>query len=279
MKRTFIPLAFVLIIVLALTACAPSKTGSPKSPSTDTLIAVSTNFRHTFEALEQEFERGSEHQITLVSGATGQLYAQIINGAPYHVFLAADSARPDKLVEDGLASGGFTYAKGSLVLWAKRAGIAPQSLLPLDGETVLRAGKYQTLAIANPALAPYGQAAQAVVTKLNLANVRPNVRIVQGENVGQAFALVATGNADLGLVSRADALRIKDGRINEGIYWPIDPALYPPIVQKAVLLKRGENNAAAQAFIVFLQSEDAREIIRQHGYGLQDLGADLGTNK
>ncbi len=269
MKPAFTPLAFALIIVLALTACAPSK---PQASSGDALIAVATNFRHTFESLEQEFERESEHQITLVSGATGQLYAQIINGAPYHVFLAADSARPNRLLKDGLASGGFTYAKGALVLWAKREGIAPQSLIPLDGETVLRAGQYKTLAIANPALAPYGQAAEALLS--GLALVDKNIVIVQGENVGQAFALVATGNADLGLVSRADALLMKDG-----VYWPIDPALYPPIVQKAVLLKRGDDNAAAQAFMVFLQSGDAREIIQEHGYGLSDFGPDLEKNK
>ncbi len=269
MKPAFTPLAFVLIIVLALTACAPSK---PQASSGDALIAVSTNFRHTFEVLEQEFERGNQHQLTLVSGATGQLYAQIINGAPYDVFLAADSARPDKLVKDGLASGGFTYAEGALVLWAKRAGIAPQSLLPLDGETVLRAGKYKTLATANPALAPYGQAAEAVLSALNFSANKNRV-LVQGENVGQAFALVATGNADLGLVSRADVLRINDGQISAGVHWPIDPALYPPIVQKSVLLKRGENSAAARAFMVFLQSDEAREIIHQHGYELPDLGA------
>ena len=232
----------------------------------EALVAVATNFLNTARILEAEFERAGEHHVTLTSGATGKLYAQIGNGAPYDVFLSADQARPEMLEKSGLGVSGsrFTYARGRLVIWSSdpsRIRATPNGTL---GQTDIRA-----LAIANPRLAPYGQAAMEVLTSLQALDGLED-RLVFGENVGQAFALIATANADLGLVSLSQVT----GRDNveERGYVEIDPALHQPIRQDAVLLQHGAENAAALAFVAFLRSNPATAIIVASGYDGADGG-------
>lgn len=241
------------LLTLALQACS-------RPSSDDVIIAVATNFIDTARALETAFEAETGLEITLSSGSTGQIYAQIENGAPYSVFLAADQERPERLVANGTAVEGtrFTYATGQLVLWS-----ADATILAGDGETVLRADDYRALAIANPDLAPYGLAAMQTLSSLGLEETVSD-RLVMGQNIGQAFTLVASGNAELGFVARSQILSRPEGE--KGSSWLVPESLHDPIRQDAVLLKRGMDDEAAYKFIAFLRSERAAAIIAAHGY-------------
>lgn len=226
---------------------------SAGSVQAEALVAVATNFRTVAEQLAELTERRTGHQIVLVSGSTGKLYTQILNGAPFDVFMAADQARPALLVESGVAveDSQTTYAEGRLVLFGQTR---------VTKET-LSEGNFRSLAIANPLLAPYGQAAMETLGQLGLAQtVAP--KIVRGENIGQAYALVATGNADLGLV----ALSLTKHADPEQV-WPVPESFHQPIRQDLVLLNRGRNNADAAAFLAFLETDEARSVIRAAGYG------------
>jgi len=201
-------------------------------------------------------EKQSGHALTFVCGATGNHYAQIMNGAPFDVFLAADAERP-RMLEDagkGIAGTRFTYALGKLVLWSVQAG-------SVDAEgAVLKSGKFARLAIANPALAPYGAAAQQALTAMGLwESVQP--RIVRGDNIAQTLQFVQTGNAQLGFIAMSQLLDIG----NTGSHWTIPANLYEPIVQQGMLLK---NTAAARAFIDFIKDDASRQLIRAAGYDL-----------
>jgi molybdate transport system substrate-binding protein len=228
----------------------------------EAVVALATNFAQVAERLEGEFEQGSGHTLTLVAGSTGKLYAQIAAGAPFDAFLAADQARPERLERDGLAVPGsrFTYATGRLTLWSPEPGRVGS-----DGTATLRRGGFRLLAIANPALAPYGIAAKQTLERLGLWQGLED-RIVMGETVGQAHALVASGNAELGFVALSYVL----SRRNEtpGSRWDVPPALHAPIRQDAVLLARAAGNPAARGFLDFLRSERAKSLIETYGYGV-----------
>lgn len=237
-----------------LCACTPA-------PDSETaLIAVATNFAFVAGQLEADFEAQSGRRIDITTGATGKLYAQITNGAPFDALLAADLERPQRLAESGagLAGTAFVYAKGRLALWS-----AVPRRIPADGEAYLRALDYRHLALANPDLAPYGLAARQVLQSLSIWEAT-QARIVMGENVGQAHAMVATGNADAGLVALADVLRLPEER--RGSHWLVPENLYDPIKQAAVLLRHGEDNAAAREFLDYLQTPVARTMIESFGY-------------
>lgn len=227
----------------------------------EALVAVATNFLNTARILEAEFERSGEHRVTLTAGATGKLYSQIGNGAPYDVFLSADQARPEMLEASGLGMPGsrFTYANGRLVIWSAD----PARIKATATETLKQAG-IRALAIANPRLAPYGQASMEVLASLQMLDELEK-RLVLGENVGQAFALVATANADLGLVSLSQVNGVPGDR--EYSYLAIDPVHHRPIRQDAILLMHGSGNAAAAAFLAFLRTEIAVRRIIENGYG------------
>ena len=245
-------LAFLAALLIAgLMSCA-----APQSQESAT-IAVATNFKTTLEKLETDFETRSGYTLEIVSGSTGKLYAQITNGAPYHVFLSADQARPERLVREGraLANSRFTYAIGGLALWSPtRPDITPDTLADDD---------ITRLALANPDLAPYGLATVQLLERLDL--LEPwQPKFVLGENVGQAFAFVSTGNAEIGFVSAAQVLALpEDAR---GSSWLVPRQMHDPIAQDAVLLKTGQNNQVARAFLTYLKSPEARDIIHQSGY-------------
>jgi molybdate transport system substrate-binding protein len=223
-------------------------------------VAVATNFSATLDALALEFQAETGHTIIAVSGSTGQLYAQISNRAPYDVFLAADQARPTRLAATPFAVDGtqFTYANGALALWSTRFEITPQT-----GANLLQSGDYRSLAIANPALAPYGLAAQASLESLALTQSVQD-QIVRGENIGQTYLLIATGNADLGLVALSQL--VTNAQIAPDSWWQIPATHHAPIRQDAILLQHGADNPAATAFLTFLISDTARGIIAAHGY-------------
>jgi molybdate transport system substrate-binding protein len=209
------------------------------------------------DALVARFEASSEHTVVVSTGSTGAHYAQIKNGAPFELFFAADAERPALLEAEGVAVQGsrFTYAIGRLALWSPRVGY-------VDAEgRVLEAAAFRHIAIANPDLAPYGAAAREVLERRGLWE-RLRERIVQGQDIGQAYSFVQTGNAELGFVAYSQIVR-GDAPI-EGSVWVVPEELHTPIEQQAVLLK---DAPAARTFLEFVKSPDARPIIRKFGYG------------
>ena len=218
-------------------------------------VAVAANFAKPARALADRFEAQTGHEIRLSLGATGALYAQIKNGAPFDVLMAADALRPQLLVEEGAAIKGsqFTYAVGRLVLWSARIDVA-------DGPAVLRAGEFRKIAIANPDIAPYGLAAMQTMAKLGVTEQMPG-KLVQGANIGQAHAMVGTGNAALGFVARS---YLEESEAATG--WIVPADMHDPIEQDAVLLKRGADNKAARTFMEYLKGEEAQAFIRNAGY-------------
>lgn len=226
----------------------------------EAIIAVAANFADVVAQLRSDFEDGSGHTLTVTIGSTGKLYAQVVNGAPFDVLLAADQVRPARLEKENHAVPGsrFTYAIGRVTLWS-----AEPQRIGKDGATALRNG-FRHLAIANPDLAPYGAAAMEVLESLGLADdLAP--KIVMGEDIGQAFALVASGNAELGFVALSHVLAPQNK--NPGSRWDVPVDLYTPIRQDAVLLRHGAENSAAVAFVQFLRSDRARATIDRLGYG------------
>jgi molybdate transport system substrate-binding protein len=224
-------------------------------------IAVSANFAGTLQMLAAEFTKDTGHHVQIVSGATGTLYAQIQNGAPVDILLAADEDAPRKLEAEGQGVAGtrFTYALGRLVLWSARPGFVDAA-----GD-VLRNGHFQHLAIANPRVAPYGHAAMETLASLGLVDATRS-KLVQGENVGQTAQFVSTGAAELGFVALSQVGA--PGAPSTGSFWRVPERLYSPIRQDAVLLKRGAPNGAARDFIAYLQSRKARDRIQSSGYGV-----------
>jgi molybdate transport system substrate-binding protein len=227
----------------------------------DVQVAVAANFTAPMQKIAAEFAKDTGHKAVLAFGATGKFYAQIVNGAPFEVLLAADDATPARLETEHRTVPGtrFTYATGKLVLWSAQDGYVDN-----QGQ-VLKTGDYAHLAIANPKTAPYGAAAIETLTKLNLLD-RVQGKLVQGENIAQAYQFVSTGNAPLGFVALSQVYR--DGRFTSGSGWIVPANLHAPIRQDAVILAKGRANPAAQALEAYLQSDKARGIIRSYGYEL-----------
>ena len=222
-------------------------------------VAVAANFTAPMQKIALAFEAETGHKAVLSFGSTGTLYAQIRNGAPFHILLAADDETPLKIEKEGLGLAGsrFTYALGKLVLWSKQPGLVD------DKGEVLRTGAFQRIALANPKLAPYGAAAMETMTKLGvLQALQP--RFVQGENIAQTYQFVFTENAQLGFVALSQVYA--DGKIVQGSAWMVPDTLHAPIQQDAILLKKGGDNPAAAALMQFLRGERAKSLIRAYGY-------------
>ncbi len=237
--------------------------GSSAAKADRVTVAAAANFVETLEHLKPLFEKASSHSVRIVTGSTGKLYAQIINGAPFDVFLSADQERPERLVEAGLAEphSRFTYATGKLILWSA------DGTINLDtGAEFLAAGKFRKLAIPNPQLAPYGVAAQQILEHLGLWQSLQG-RIVMGENVGQTFGLIASGNAELGFISQSSYLSV--GNAKKGVFWAPPAEAYAAIHQDGVVLKRAANNPAAHAFAAFLKSAEAGTVLKRFGYAVE----------
>jgi molybdate transport system substrate-binding protein len=224
-------------------------------------VAVAANFTAPMQQIAAAFEKDTGHKAVLAFGATGKFYAQIVNGAPFEVLLAADDETPARLESEHRTVPGtrFTYATGKLALWSAQDGY-------VDGQgRILKTGAYAHLAIANPKTAPYGAAAIETLTKLNLV-ARVQGKLVQAENIGQAYQFVSTGNAPLGFVALSQVYR--DGKFTSGSGWIVPADLHGPIRQDAVILARGSANPAAKALEAYLKSDKARGIIRSYGYEL-----------
>lgn len=238
---------------LILIAVSLTTTALPAAAETVN-VAVAANFTAVAEELKTLFEAKGEHQVELSFGATGQLYTQITQAAPFGVFLAADDTRPQKAIDDGFGVDGtlFIYAEGRLALYGPGRDLT-------DGEAALKSD-FQKLAIADPAAAPYGQAAIETLTALGLLETL-TPKLVQGENISQTLQFVESGNAELGFVAASQVLGQPD-------QWVVPADLHQPIAQAAVLLKEGENNPAAVAFFDFLKSDEAVAVIHASGYSV-----------
>ncbi len=243
-------------IVLALTGCLANLAPAESA----VVVAVASNFRRPAESLAQVFEQQTDYSVVITSGSTGTLYAQIVNGAPFDVLLAADAERPGLLVESGAAlpDSRFTYAVGQLVLWSADPALAGD-----DCAEALQGRRFRRLAIANPDTAPYGAAARQVLERLTLWGELDG-RLVVGENIAQAMLFVATGNANLGLVARSQI--DNPGLPASTCRWAVPQDWHAPIEQQAVQLQRAADNEAAKAFLSFLQSDQARPMISSYGY-------------
>ncbi|MRT19632.1 molybdate ABC transporter substrate-binding protein [Comamonas sp. CAH-2] len=222
-------------------------------------VAVAANFTAPMQKIAAEFAKDTGHKAELSFGATGKFYAQISNGAPFGVLLAADDTTPAKIASEGkgVADSRFTYAVGKLVLWSKQDGY-------VDAQgAVLKTGKFQHVAIANPKLAPYGLAAEQTLTQLGLLEqIKP--KFVQGENIGQTYQFAATGNAELGFVALSQVM--EDGKIKSGSAWLVPSSMHEPIRQDAIVLNTAKDNAAAKALMDYLRGDKARAIITSYGY-------------
>ena len=224
-------------------------------------VAVAANFTAPMQKIAQVFEQDTGHKAILSFGSTGNFYAQIKNGAPYEVLLAADHESPVKIEKEGLGVAGtrFTYATGKLVLWSKQTGFVD------DKGDILRGGKFQRIAIANPKLAPYGAAAMETINKLGLLTaLQP--KLVQGDSIGQTYQFVATENAQLGFVALSQVFA--DGKIAQGSGWIVPANLHAALQQDAILLTKGKDNAAATALLTYLRGDKAKALIRAYGYAL-----------
>ena len=229
-------------------------------------VAVAANFTAPMQKIAQVFEQDTGHKAQLAFGATGKFYAQIKNGAPFAVLLAADDETPARIEKEGLAVAGtrFTYATGRLALWSKTP-----SLMDDQGD-VLRGNRFEKLgihkiALADPKLAPYGAAAMEVMTHLGIWPA-VKTKLVQGESISQTYQFVSTENAQLGFVALSQISF--DGRITQGSAWVVPQSMHTPLKQDAVLLNAGKDNVAAIALLKYLQADKAKTIIRQYGYAL-----------
>jgi molybdenum ABC transporter, periplasmic molybdate-binding protein len=234
--------------------------GAPSGPALadQTHVAVAANFTDAANEIAAAFRAETEHEAILSFGATGQLYTQITQDAPFEVFLSADAERPAKALAEGFGVDGsnFTYAVGRIALWSASADL-------VTGEETLRNGRFDKIALADPATAPYGIAAVEALTTLGLpAALEP--KIVQGKNIAQTFQFIETGNAELGFVALSQI-----AATDRGSRWEVPADLYSPIRQDAILLKKGEANAAAAAFLDFLKGPVATAIIEKYGYGTE----------
>jgi molybdate transport system substrate-binding protein len=224
-------------------------------------IAVAANFTDASKIIAKLFEKQSGHTTKISYGSTGKLYSQIEHGAPFELFLAADTKRPIKAEKEGLAvaDSHFVYAKGKLVLWSIKPGLFK------EGESFLKSGEFKHIALANPKTAPYGQAAEQVMQQIDvLEKIRP--KLVKGDSISQTFQFTATGNADAGFIALA---QMKAWKGESGSLWEIPSNYYAPIDQAAVLLKKGESNPAATDFLAFLKSDEAQAVIESYGYGVE----------
>lgn len=226
------------------------------------LVAVASNALKAMQIVKLEFEKETGHQLVVSSGSTGKLYAQIINGAPYDVFLAANVREPKKLEHDGQAIAGsrFTYARGRLALCS--------TLMALDEEKaiqLLNSGKVSRIALANPKTAPYGVAAREVMQKLSVWELNKR-KLIKGENISQAYQFTSSGNVELGFVALAQVWKNEKSPFEK--CWYMAETYHAPLEQQAVLLQHSKHVPAAMEFIEFVKGSKVRKIFREDfGYG------------
>jgi molybdate transport system substrate-binding protein len=249
-----------------LIACLITLTLSGISYAGQVRVAVASNFLLPLRSMMGDFEKQTGNIVHISSGSTGKLYAQIINGAPFDVFLAANSREPQRLEEAGMVVKGsrFTYALGQLALWGPGLNAST-----IDFEAALTLPTVQRISVANPQTAPYGAAAIETLKKLGIYDSL-KAKIINGENVSQSYQYVASGATQLGFVALSQIKARTDSEADAAKhYWVVDKSVYSPIRQQAVLVKGAENNKAAKQFIAYLKSPQGRAAIKSFGYSIE----------
>jgi molybdate transport system substrate-binding protein len=226
-------------------------------------VAAASDLSPALKELTPAFEKSVGTKIEVVSGSSGNFFAQIQNGAPFDVFLSADQEYPSKLKTAGAAENLVTYAEGSIVLWVRN-----DSRLDLStGMNVLLDPSVRKIAIANPAHAPYGRAATSALEHFNLLE-KVRDKFVFAENVSQAAQFVQTGNADIGIV--ALSLALAPALRSQGRYWQVPQEAYPRMKQVGAVIASSRNKKAANAFLAFLKSSDVQSILKKYGFRSPD---------
>ena len=244
--RVFTSTCLVILVCLTGTASAAERVH----------LAVASNFAATGEKLKADFEANSPYRLSISLGSSGKLFAQIVNGAPFHVFLSADQEKPAALETRGISASRHTYALGRLAIWVRE---------PTSEDWQVQLRSMTRIAVANPRLAPYGAAAKATLANLGLLEVTKSKQVM-GENIGQTFQFVRSGNADAGFIAHSQIPFVPE---NSGLVVVIPDDYHSPIAQDAVLLERGATHPGARSFYEFLLGERAQQIIRADGYRIE----------
>jgi molybdate transport system substrate-binding protein len=249
MNRLILP-----FFLLFLGACSPQSDNTVR-------VATAANVQYAMSDLKEAFQAKTGISVDPIIGSSGKLTAQIQNGAPYDVFVSADAIYPQSLVETGKSVGAArTYAYGLLVAWTMQDTLALTPDL-----SVLQSPQVKKIAVANPKLAPYGKAAEQALRELGILESISH-KLVFGESISQTSQYISSRAADIGFT--AQAVVLSDVAPKEGKWINLDPDLYDPIEQKAILIApaQGEPSRAAERFYEFLFSETARSIFTKYGY-------------
>lgn len=226
-------------------------------------VAAAADLKFAMDGISQEFESKTGVKVDVTTGSSGNFFAQIQSGAPFDLFFSADMEYPKKLEAAGFAESGtrFEYALGQIVIWTPANSLVDVAQARWNA---LLDARIQKIAIANPALAPYGGAAVSALQKAEVYQ-RVKTKLVYGENVSQAAQFVQSGNAQAGIIARCLALSpgMKDGKM-----WEIPTDMYPPIEQGAIVLKNSKNKAAALEFLNFVKSTAGKAILEKHGFAI-----------
>lgn len=229
----------------------------------DVRVAAATDLKFALdEAVDVFRARHPNIKLQVTYGSSGNLYAQLVNHAPFDVFLSADVDYPHRLVREGLASEGdeFVYGVGRIVIWVPRSSSIDVEKLGMQS---LLNPAVRKIAIANPRHAPYGRAAEAAMKSTGVYEQVKN-RLVLGDTVLQAGQFVESGNADIGVISRSHALApsLRD----KGRFWEVPLDAYPRRVQGGVILSWVQSRSAADALRNFMLGEEGRTILRRFGF-------------
>jgi molybdate transport system substrate-binding protein len=247
MKKSLVAVVFTFIVFMSSFAAAAEEKIS---------VAVAANFISAFKEMSADFEAKTKIKVEATFSSTGNLYNQIINGAPYDLFLSADEERPAKLYKNGAAEAPFIYAKGQAVLWSADKDFCKAK----TWQDALKKEQVKKIAIANTQTAPYGTAAKKALEKVGMWYSLQN-KLVTAQTVAQSFQYASTESVDAGFCAMS-ATVTADGK--EGCFFVIDEA--PEIIQSSCVLKRTANHAAVNKFVEFLNSSAAQEIKTKCGY-------------
>jgi molybdate transport system substrate-binding protein len=262
--RRWLCAAAWLCAVLVAAGCQ----SAPESPARRgrVRVAAASDLNAALTDVIARFGGSHDVDVAVSYGSSGNFYAQLLNEAPFDLFLSADVTYPNQLAARGLTmpQSEFTYAFGRLVLWAPQAS-------PIDvehgGLQSLKQGSIAHVAIANPEHAPYGRAAVAAMQAAGVYDAA-QPKLVLGENVAQAMQFVQSGAADIGLV--AMSLALAPAVKGKGRLFEVPPNSYPRIVQGGTILKWAADVDAARALRGFLLSADGQAILKQYGFSLPD---------
>jgi molybdate transport system substrate-binding protein len=244
---------FLLLLTLPLIG--------PLARAQEIRVAAAADLKFALDELAAQYEKQTGKKITAIYGSSGNFFAQIQNGAPFDLFLSADTEYPRKLESGGWAEPGtvYEYATGRIVVWMPAN--APGDLATLKWSALLQPG-VEKIAIANPEHAPYGRAAVSALRKAGLYE-QVRARLVYGENIGQAAQFVASGNAQAGILALSLAV---SPPMRDGKRWEIPENMHPPIEQAAIIVKAAKNKDGARSFLAFLKTDAARRILDSYGF-------------